>query len=362
MSTISEYLKQILSARYGKDVRQAIHDGIKQCYDDGRSGSIDLMARNQIEALNKSMIDMSSEVGDRIKYTDVVDNLESTEADKPLSANQGKALNDAIGKADISAIGDGTVKGAILANSKIRIPYNQESNIDDIINENGCLENHVFGHSEALSERCGYWVFVENRAYGFDSQVVQTAIGEKGMAWRFWNRTNWTDWNSFLPLTGGVLSSSELGLYGGYCRFVGDNTGVGIATCNTPNDKTNHRLLRMLNNKDKLNSSLLIRDFIDGARTDYTIFGAHNKPSGSYTGNGDATERIINTGGIGSFVMIRSAGGIALVTSVGAICGNGSALTGLASGAVKFADGVLTIKSNDGKVNSDGRTYYYQVL
>lgn len=34
MSSIQSYLSQILSAVYGRDVRQSIHDAIKQCYDD----------------------------------------------------------------------------------------------------------------------------------------------------------------------------------------------------------------------------------------------------------------------------------------------------------------------------------------
>ena len=33
-SSIQQFLNKILSSRYGKDVRQAIHDGIKQCYND----------------------------------------------------------------------------------------------------------------------------------------------------------------------------------------------------------------------------------------------------------------------------------------------------------------------------------------
>lgn len=33
-SKIEQFLNKILSSRYGKDVRQAIHDGIKQCYSD----------------------------------------------------------------------------------------------------------------------------------------------------------------------------------------------------------------------------------------------------------------------------------------------------------------------------------------
>lgn len=33
-SSIQQFLNKILSSRYGKDVRQAIHDSIEQCYDD----------------------------------------------------------------------------------------------------------------------------------------------------------------------------------------------------------------------------------------------------------------------------------------------------------------------------------------
>lgn len=34
MSNIQENLKKILAAVYGKDVRQAIHDSIHDCYED----------------------------------------------------------------------------------------------------------------------------------------------------------------------------------------------------------------------------------------------------------------------------------------------------------------------------------------
>ena len=48
MADIQTYLEAILSAVYGKDVRQSIHDGIKQCYYDGKAGVIDLEARERI--------------------------------------------------------------------------------------------------------------------------------------------------------------------------------------------------------------------------------------------------------------------------------------------------------------------------
>ena len=37
MKKIRDCLEEIMSAVYGKDVRQAIHDGIYQCYEDGKA-------------------------------------------------------------------------------------------------------------------------------------------------------------------------------------------------------------------------------------------------------------------------------------------------------------------------------------
>lgn len=51
MAGIEEYLNKIKNAVYGKEVRQAIHDGIHQCYEDGKAGAIDLVAREEIAQL-----------------------------------------------------------------------------------------------------------------------------------------------------------------------------------------------------------------------------------------------------------------------------------------------------------------------
>lgn len=52
-SKIEQFLNKILSSRYGKDVRQAIHDAIHQCYEDGKVGAVDLIARERIDNLAK---------------------------------------------------------------------------------------------------------------------------------------------------------------------------------------------------------------------------------------------------------------------------------------------------------------------
>lgn len=47
-STIAQYLNKILEAVYGKDVRQAIHDSIKQCYSDVSNPTLNLEALQDI--------------------------------------------------------------------------------------------------------------------------------------------------------------------------------------------------------------------------------------------------------------------------------------------------------------------------
>lgn len=51
MADITELLRNIKTKVYGKDVRQAIHDAIKQCYLDGKAGAVDLLARSRIDTI-----------------------------------------------------------------------------------------------------------------------------------------------------------------------------------------------------------------------------------------------------------------------------------------------------------------------
>ena len=66
MNNIEQNLKKILSSRYGKNVRQAIHDSIYDCYEDGKAGAIDLVAREQIANLvaNEGSTEKDSELVD----------------------------------------------------------------------------------------------------------------------------------------------------------------------------------------------------------------------------------------------------------------------------------------------------------
>ena len=100
--------------------------------------------------------------------------------------------------------------------------------------------------------------------------------------------------------------------------------------------------------------------FYDRDSIEHDILHTGNKPSGSYTGNGDATLRDITTGGIGKCCMVY--GGtdeVAYVVPIGTFF--------QAEGVVKytsdvyFGDGVLHVR-NAYIVNTNGVTYNYQVL
>lgn len=52
MPTISELLDKIKNAKYGRDVREAIHDGIRCCYDEGKAGVTDVSAREAIDTIS----------------------------------------------------------------------------------------------------------------------------------------------------------------------------------------------------------------------------------------------------------------------------------------------------------------------
>ena len=99
-----------------------------------------------------------------------------------------------------------------------------------------------------------------------------------------------------------------------------------------------------------------------GAQIINKILHTGNKPSGSYTGNGDATKRTIETGGIGSVIAIYSNLGKAFVCWAGGICASGTTVSNHTTTEVQFSSGVLTIASTNQSLNQSGVTYTYQVL
>ena len=97
--------------------------------------------------------------------------------------------------------------------------------------------------------------------------------------------------------------------------------------------------------------------------TNYRIFGEHNKPKGSYTGNGSATSRQVSIGGIGELLYISGYGNNAIVGSQGGVWWNAAGQTGATKGGeVTFANGILYLSNISSAYNASGAVYGYQVL
>ena len=89
----------------------------------------------------------------------------------------------------------------------------------------------------------------------------------------------------------------------------------------------------------------------------YTLIHTGNKPTGSYTGNGSAEQRTINTGGIGDVCFVWAIGkGATLLHYTGGMQGTNNV------SQAYFRGGNIYIETANEAFNASGVTYYYQVL
>ena len=108
----------------------------------------------------------------------------------------------------------------------------------------------------------------------------------------------------------------------------------------------------------------LARTAKGGSTAWYEVLHTGNKPSGSYTGNGDATSRTIATGGTGSTIAIWGGNQVTILTANGGInySNSNNSVVGVPFASARFVNGTITIAATLGAVNASGVTYNYQVL
>lgn len=141
--------------------------------------------------------------------------------------------------------------------------------------------------------------------------------------------------------------------------------GDGYAAIYNRQDNNNLVALYLNAETGNANTCFRLSRKAGGVSTTYDILHTGNKPSGSYTGNGSATARTIDTGGIGKAVLIWSPTSttIAVVTNnAGALCKTETTVKALKNSACAFDAGTLTLATNDETLNANGVTYTYQVL
>lgn len=128
-------------------------------------------------------------------------------------------------------------------------------------------------------------------------------------------------------------------------------------------DKTgNIDLLNVRRSAGLLDKLSLYVENANGSSTRYAIYGAHTKPWGSYTGNGSATVRQVNTSGNGYACIVHSTAGTCIVMARGAIRVANSVFSWLPSGQAYFKNGILYIATTDAALNTSGASYSYEVL
>lgn len=154
-----------------------------------------------------------------------------------------------------------------------------------------------------------------------------------------------------LPLTGGKISKASF---------------EPLLIENTQSDASSVYVRFLINgvNKGQLGvSSEGSPIFYSGSEgKSYNILYTGNKPTGTYTGNGDATARQINTGGIGNALLVWGGGYGAIVYPDGAIIMDGTTVTSLPVTQCSFDNGKYTVATTNAALNANGSERRYRVL
>ena len=238
--------------------------------------------------------------------------------------------------------------------------------------------NYFFNDGESFGMPQQYF-FVVSFSGKDTTETIQIGFGANGAIFytRYGSGDTWySDWveradaSKFLPLDGSVPMSGSLNVTvdtTGVGSYSGDNACAYIECFK--GDWENRRQIVLYNPQhlSDIKNAFNISEINSGISKYYNIFGEHNKPSGSYTGNGSSTTRTINIGGVGNILYISSPYGFGFVTADGGFFVQASYDTtayvvSYSSSYIKFVDGVLTIESSSSYINSSSYTYTYRVL
>ena len=233
------------------------------------------------------------------------------------------------------------------------------SELDAISNSmpNGCYYRRYIYHDVSHPIIGGGNKYLEGfkSSSMYEWQICTTYAENGAFSWRR-SKINgtWTAWSpTYLPLTGGNVSGpvnlNQLRINGGpqsYIQYM--------------NNWVTHGYLGFegTNNPVFINAD---------ANKIFKLFGEHNKPSGSYTGNGSATARMINTGGIVSnsrmvLVCCGNLGTNVLLTRNGPLCWDSSIKILSFSEGSFDPSGNIKIASTSVQLNKSGEIYDYYVL
>lgn len=227
------------------------------------------------------------------------------------------------------------------------------------------LDMHKYGSTEDFDLR----IFVD------DDGSPKIAIKGKGEH-KLYGEHNKPTANDVgaLPINGSEAMTSDLHIHkdeyvqifmketnsNSHARLQLNGGGLMIDSAPNADDMDNRRYIMLYSDSNTpLSAAVRLVDVVNGAKLWHTLYGTHNKPTGTYTGNGHSSERIIETGGIGNALLVWTDGYTGtqyttIVTPNYTIPQDGA--------SAKFANGKFTILSNSARVNANGVVYNYQVL
>lgn len=212
------------------------------------------------------------------------------------------------------------------------------------------IVDHNIAHSILAGGRHIVETFKATAVYGYQISTSYNTSGTTRFS-RSCINGDWKQWDSYLPLSGGRLSKNKITVLeientasnASVIDFYGQDGVMGALGFNGKN----------------------VPIFRSAENTANTILHTGNKPTGTYTGNGSATERIIAVGGIGSAVVITNNSNydIAVLYPTAGYIGHKSNVFTAGSGAYLNANNCdITLKTADALLNASGVTYRWRVI
>lgn len=255
---------------------------------------------------------------ERVKKTDIVDNLTSTDTNKPLSAKQGKLLSDEISKLSTSQAAS--------------VGYNNETSGLSATN----MQSAVDELASTTQTQGGYIDDLANQMDDFEQNYLPKNGG--GM------------------ITGTVQVQNAANGHGEFGKNNSATADYGTQMVDVSKDGKSAKVAISAANDTFV--------YTDRNGNIHDIHHEGAKPFTNYDGNGNAAIRNIAVGGIGRFALVYCSTHQATVSPKGAdvidlATGNRSWIDG---GKWNFLNGTMQIATANAACNAEGEKYYVQVL
>lgn len=207
------------------------------------------------------------------------------------------------------------------------------------------LKNTTDGATSAFVEFVGSDTLGRIGYNGVDNPVVYSStLGTRPIL----HTGNMADY--VLPKSGGAVTA--------------ETTPIELISTNTKNETR----LKFTNSSTVLGwlmfSGVDNPAFRSTGNTVYPLLHTGNKPTGTYTGNGSATERVIDVGGIGDTLRIKGTNGYSVLVDYNGAWGVKSDGTAVSLGRADcyFESGKLVLKTTNSIVNNNASTFTWRLL